>query len=102
MKTSSHLATTLLQMGQVSESCELRRHILDVRSRTLGPDHPATLNSLEHLANTLLSIDQLDEAKVMYENLLTKRIRLVGADHPDTQRTRDVLRTIGPDLLADP
>jgi hypothetical protein len=54
------------------------------------------------LANTLLSIDQLDEAKVMYENLLTKRIRLVGADHPDTQRTRDVLRTIGPDLLADP
>ncbi len=53
MKASSHLATTLLQMGQVPESCELRRRILDVRSRTLGPDDPATLSSFENLANTL-------------------------------------------------
>ncbi len=57
MKASSHLATTLLQMGQVPESCELRRRILDVRSRTLGPDDPTTLSSLENLANTLRRIE---------------------------------------------
>jgi hypothetical protein len=50
MKSSSHLATTLLHMGQVSESCDMRRHILHVRNRTLGPDDPATLSSLEQLA----------------------------------------------------
>lgn len=58
MKASSHLATTLLQMGQVRESCELRRRILDVRNRTLGPDDPTTLSSLENLANTLQWIDE--------------------------------------------
>jgi eukaryotic-like serine/threonine-protein kinase len=57
MKASSHLATTLLHMGQVLESCELRRRILDVRSRTLGPDDPTTLSSLENLATTLRRIE---------------------------------------------
>jgi len=60
MKATSHLATTLLEMGQVPESCELRRHILDVRSRTLGPDDPTTLSSLETLANTLRRLELED------------------------------------------
>jgi len=60
MKATSHLATTLLEMGQVPESCELRRRIVDVRSRTLGPDDPTTLSSLESLANTLRRLEVED------------------------------------------
>jgi hypothetical protein len=86
MKTTSHLATTLFELGQIVEACELRRHILSVRNRTLGPDDLTTLNSLENLANTLRWIDEDDEAKVIYESLLAKRTRLLGADHPDTPR----------------
>ncbi len=102
MKSTSHLATTLFQLGQVTESCELRRRIVDVRNRTLGPDALTTLSSLENLATTLKRIDEVDEAKVIYENLLTKRIRLLGADHPDTQRTREMLSVIDHALGSDP
>ncbi len=98
MKTTSHLATTVFQLGQVMEACELRRHILGVRNRTLGPDDLTTLSSLENLARTLQWLDEADEAKVIYESLLAKRVRLLGADHPDTQRTREILVEINEDL----
>jgi len=101
MKTTSHLATTLFLLGQVTEACELRRRILDVRTRTWGPDNLTTLSSLENLANTLQWIDEVDEAKVTYENLLTRRIRLLGTDHPDTQRTSEMLSAIDQDLETD-
>ena len=102
MKTTSHLATTLFQLGQGRETCELRRHILDVRNRTLGLDDLTTLSSLENLASSLQWIDEVDEARVLYENLLAKRIRLLGKDHPDTQRTREMLHAIDQDLETDP
>ncbi|MGA8725794.1 MAG: tetratricopeptide repeat protein [Acidimicrobiales bacterium] len=102
MKTTSHLAATVFQLGEITEACELRRHILGVRNRTLGPDDLTTLGSLEHLANTLERIDEFDEAKVIYESLLAKRIRLLGADHSDTQRTRDMLIAIDGDSETDP
>ncbi len=63
MQAASHLATTLFQLGQVTEACDLRKRILDVRRRTLGPDDPTTLSSLENLANTLRWIEEVDEPK---------------------------------------
>ncbi len=60
MKTTSHLAATLFDMGQVPEACELRRRVFDVRNRTLGPDDPTTLSSLEILANTLRRAESED------------------------------------------
>jgi hypothetical protein len=102
MKTTSHLATTEFQLGQMMETCELRRHILGVRIRTLGPDDLTTLSSLENLANTLEWIDEIDEAEVIYESLLEKRIRLLGADHPETLRTREMLMAIDRDPETDP
>jgi hypothetical protein len=51
MKATSHLATTLFRLEQVTEASELRRHIFEVRNRTLDPDHL-----------------ELDEAKVMPES----------------------------------
>jgi hypothetical protein len=89
-------------MDRIHESCDLRRHILDVRRRTLGPDDPATLGSLENLANTLQRNGDLDEARVMYGNLLTKRTQLLAADHPDTQRTAELLSAIDEDFGVDP
>ena len=101
MKTTSHLATTLFQLGQMADSCELRKHILDVRTRTLGPDDPTTLRSLENVAIALQWIDEVDEAKVIYQNVLAKRVRLLGRDHPETQRTRERLIAIDQPLETD-
>ena len=61
MTTTAHLGKYFFQLDLLSGSCELRRHILDVRNRTLGPDDPVTLNSLERLANALQWIGELDE-----------------------------------------
>ena len=102
MLVSSHLATTLLQMGRGPESAARRRHILEVRNRTLGPDDPTSLRSLENLAHTLQRTGELQEAKVMGQDLLAKRISVLPADHPDLQRTRELLRAIDQDLGTDP
>jgi hypothetical protein len=89
-------------MGRGPESSERRRRIVHVRSRTLGPDDPTTLSSLENLANTLQRIGALNEAKVICEDLLTTRIRVLPADHLDIARTRELLRAIDQDLGTDP
>jgi eukaryotic-like serine/threonine-protein kinase len=94
MKALSHLATTLAQLELVHEACALRRRILDVRTRTWGPDDPRTLASLENLATTLLWLRELDEADVIGRSLLEKRVRLLGEDHADTQRARELLAAI--------
>ncbi len=91
LKTRSHLAATQFEMGLFTDACEQRRQIVSVRSRTLGPDDPSTLSSLENLASTLQWIDEFDEAKLLYQSLLERRSRSLGIAHADTQRTRDML-----------
>ena len=91
MKTRSHLATTQFEMGHLMEACAQRRRIVGVRTLTLGPDDPSTLNSLEHLASTLQWLDEFDEATLIYQSLLATRIHLLGTDHPETERTRELL-----------
>jgi hypothetical protein len=100
MMASSHLATTLLEMGLGPESSALRRHILQVRDRTLGPDDPRTLRSLENLVSTLQRLDELPDAKVACEDLLARRSRVLPADHPDLARTSELLRAIDRDLAS--
>ena len=97
MKTRSHLAMTQFAMGQFTEACEQRRQIVSVRTATLGPDDPSTLNALENLASSLQWLDEFDEAKLIYQSLLAKRIRLLGNGHPDTERTREILSALGDD-----
>jgi tetratricopeptide (TPR) repeat protein len=94
MKATSHLASTLFQLDLRSEVCRLRRHIVEVRTRTLGPDDPATLRSLESLAVALWRVGELEEAGVTAGSLLRTRARLLGDDHADTQLARDMLAGI--------
>jgi Tetratricopeptide repeat len=84
IKTVSHLATTLFQLGQVSEACDLRKHIFEVRNRILGPDDPATLSSLQSLVAMLRWIGEPDESMAIYQNLLDEEVPSLGEDHADT------------------
>jgi tetratricopeptide (TPR) repeat protein len=79
-KTMSHLATTLFQLEQVSESRDLRKHIFEVRNRLLGPDDPATLSSLQSLVDMLRWMGE-DDATAIYQNLLDERVPSVGQGH---------------------
>jgi tetratricopeptide (TPR) repeat protein len=60
MMTMSHLATTLFQLEQYHEAGARRRHIFEVRSRTLGPNDPTTQRSLQSLDATLRRIEEFD------------------------------------------
>ncbi len=81
MRTVSHLATTLFQLERVSEACDLRRQIYEVRNRILGPEDPATLSSLESLVAMLRWLGEPEESLATYQKLLdTSR----GGDQGET------------------
>jgi tetratricopeptide (TPR) repeat protein len=84
MKTTSHLATTLFQLEQVSEACDLRKHIVEVRNRTLGPNDPATLSSAQSLAAMLRWIGEPHTSMAIDQSL------------PDTSLGEDRADTSGP------
>jgi eukaryotic-like serine/threonine-protein kinase len=99
-KTTSHLATTLFELEQFHEACVLQRQIVDVRTRTLGQDDPATLGSLRNLAVTLWWLGEVEEARVIALSVLGQIQRLYGHDDPRTQQARELINDLGE--TADP
>jgi hypothetical protein len=63
--------------------------VLAGREKTLGPEHPATLDSVNDLASLLFKQGQLEQAKAMYERALAGREKTLGPEHADTCRTRN-------------
>ncbi|MGX9890320.1 tetratricopeptide repeat protein, partial [Streptomyces sp. NPDC002276] len=54
------------------------------RRRTLGDDHPDTLQSAHNLAITLYSLRQYAAAAQLLEDVRNHHRRTLGDDHPDT------------------
>jgi len=90
-----NLADTLEKLDEVDAAVRIYRHLLEVRSRTLGPDDPKTLDALQNLA-IVLYMNRLDlpEAKVMARSLIEKRTRLLGTDDKKTMTAHDLLDAI--------
>jgi Tetratricopeptide repeat len=59
-----------------------------VRRRSLGPDHPDLLTSMNNLAATMFAQRKLDDARAMQEDVLARRRRALGDEHPDTLSAR--------------
>ena len=55
--------------------------------RTLGPDHPDTLATLNNLAAAYQAVGKLPEAIALLERVRDARIAKLGPDHPDTLTT---------------
>jgi hypothetical protein len=91
MDVSTLLAAILFLLNEVEEATLLCRHILDVRGRTLGPDDPETLRSLQSLIRVLIGAGHLAEARVMAASLLEKRILALGEAHEDTLKAQELL-----------
>ena len=54
------------------------------QKRTLGKDHPSTLDSINNLAGLLFDQRKYDEAEPLYREALEGRKRTLGNDHPST------------------
>ena len=84
------LAATLYTMalsaaGEHAEAARLQRSILDVRTRTLGPDHRETLISASNLAASLVHLGECAEVAALLQSTLAVRTRTLGSDEPGTR-----------------
>ena len=59
--------------------------------RTLGEDHPSTLNARAIHAQTLRQGGRLDEAVAEFQAILDARARTAGDQHPATIQAREDL-----------
>ena len=57
---------------------------LAIEGRVLGPEHPATLMSVNNLAGLYESQGRYGEAEPLYRRALEARERVLGVEHPDT------------------
>jgi tetratricopeptide (TPR) repeat protein len=81
------LGKSFLNLGDAktaAEQCEAARALY---AQHLGPDHPATLQSMNDLANSYYDLGRHAEAFRLREETLTLRKAVLGPDHPDTLRS---------------
>jgi tetratricopeptide (TPR) repeat protein len=74
----------LTDEGRYAEAEQLFRQTLDAKRRTLGPQHPSTLNALDGLGRLLKKERRYPEAEKVYVEAFEGRERVLGAGHPDT------------------
>jgi hypothetical protein len=75
----------ILELGDYVESEELLRHVLEVRSRLYGKDHPDTFTSKINLLGVLHRDPlRLPEAAKLGYTLLEDCRRVLGEEHPTT------------------
>jgi tetratricopeptide (TPR) repeat protein len=78
--------------GDFAESLNKRQ--LDERERTLGDEHPDTLNSINELAGLYADQGRYDEAEPLYLRALEAKERTFGEEHPFTLVSRGNLAVL--------
>ncbi|WAZ26949.1 tetratricopeptide repeat protein [Streptomyces cinnabarinus] len=86
--TLNTLAQVLQHAGAFSAARLLHQRVLDVETRTLGPQHTDTLTSRNHLANALFGMGEPAAAIHLLRQTLQDRSRVLGTEHPDTLTSR--------------
>ena len=83
------LATVRQALG-IHESAEsLWRRVLDIRERTLAPNHFATASALEHLGDACAARGKIREAMSAFQRALTIREKTLGIEHPSLRVARE-------------
>src|SRR6185312_4903146 len=69
------------------EAERLQRDVLNISRRTLGNEHPETLNAMASLGYTFLEEKKYTEADKMLTEVLDIQRRILGPDHPEVAKT---------------
>ena len=87
-RAQGYLAHILYHRGRRdAEVLEMAEAAAKGLERTLGPDHPDTLTTLNHLATAYRDAGKLPEAIALLERVRDAQIATLGPDHPDTLTT---------------
>jgi tetratricopeptide (TPR) repeat protein len=70
--------------GLISPAEAVHRAVLQVRVRTLGADHPDTIDTRHAVARRLSERADFASAEVEYRSVLDAMRRVLGPEHPDT------------------
>eukprot|EP00808_Paulinella_micropora_P008031 g47259.t1 len=70
--------------GKLAVAEPLYRTALQGQEKTLGPEHPDTLTSVNNLGFLLYHQSKLAEAEPLYRRALEGQEKTLGAEHPDT------------------
>jgi Tetratricopeptide repeat len=74
----------LHSLVQLDESEPLELHVWKVRTRTLGPEHEATLSAMGMVSIVWYSQGRYQEAAEVGQKALETRRKVLGRNHPDT------------------
>lgn len=70
--------------GKYAEALPLAEQALAIRERSLGPEHPDTLSSVNRLALFNHLLGRFSEAEQLYRRAVEGRERVLGSEHSDT------------------
>jgi tetratricopeptide (TPR) repeat protein len=77
----------LLSEGHYPEAEKLDRDALEIRRRTLGPEHPETLVLEGNLGDVLCAENRFAEAEALQRHALAEQTRILGPERADTLST---------------
>jgi TonB family protein len=83
------LATVRQALGSHESAEQLWRRVLDIRERTLAPNHFATVTALEHLGDACAARGKIREGVAALQRALTIRERTLGSDHASLRVSRE-------------
>ena len=78
------LACVYQSMGRAEEARRLFLEALDLRERSLGPEHPHLASTLTNLASLYLAEGNLDAAGPLAERAVSILEKTLGPEHPNT------------------
>jgi TonB family protein len=83
------LASVRQALGRHESAEQLWRHVVDIRDRTLAPNHFATATALEHLGESCAARGKIRAALAAFERAQGIRERTLGAEHPSVRTARE-------------
>jgi TonB family protein len=83
------LASVRQGLGHHESAEQLWRRVLDIRERTLAPNHFSVASALEHLAESCAARGKFEEALQLYQRAQTIRQLTLGNNHASVRISRD-------------
>jgi TonB family protein len=83
------LATVRHALGRHESAEQLWRRVLEIRERTLAPNHFSLAIALEHLGEACAARGKIAEALQLFQRAQTIRELTLGAAHPSLRTARD-------------
>jgi TonB family protein len=96
------LAAVRQAMGRHDSAEQLWRRVLDIRERTLAPNHFATATAIEHLSDTCAARGKIGEALRLRQRGLAMRELTLDAGHPSLRQARERIADLELQASEDP